>query len=100
MASGQKKIIRLPSGYFCFLSVSLLMYVVSALVGKPHWGEIGHAVIHPQLEINAQSLAMIIGIIGTTIAPWMQFYMQSSVIEKGLKMKEYKYSLYRHYSRV
>ena len=36
---------------------------------------------------------MIIGIIGTTIAPWMQFYMQSSVIEKGLDMKQYKYSL-------
>jgi Mn2+/Fe2+ NRAMP family transporter len=36
---------------------------------------------------------MIIGIIGTTIAPWMQFYMQSSVIEKGLKMKQYKYTL-------
>jgi len=36
---------------------------------------------------------VIIGIIGTTTAPWMQFYMQSSVIEKGLKMKEYKYTL-------
>ena len=36
---------------------------------------------------------MVIGIVGTTIAPWMQFYMQSSVIEKGLKMKNYRYSL-------
>ena len=36
---------------------------------------------------------MVIGVIGTTIAPWMQFYMQSSVIEKGLKMREYKYTL-------
>ena len=36
---------------------------------------------------------MIIGLVGTTIAPWMQFYMQSSVIEKGLKMKQYKYTL-------
>ena len=78
---------------FLLFSVSLLMYVVSALMGKPNWGEIGHAVIHPQLEINTKSMAMIIGIIGTTIAPWMQFYMQSSVIEKGLKMKNYGYSL-------
>jgi Mn2+/Fe2+ NRAMP family transporter len=69
------------------------MYVVSALMGKPHWGEIGHSIIHPQLPVNAQSISMIIGIIGTTIAPWMQFYMQSSVIEKGLKMKQYKYTL-------
>ena len=78
---------------FLLFSVSLLMYVVSALMGKPHWSEIGHSIIHPQLEINTNSLAMIIGIIGTTIAPWMQFYMQSSVIEKGLDMKQYKYSL-------
>lgn len=78
---------------FLLFSVSLLMYVVSALMGKPNWGEIGHAVVHPQFEMNTKSMAMIIGIIGTTIAPWMQFYMQSSVIEKGLKMKNYGYSL-------
>jgi Mn2+/Fe2+ NRAMP family transporter len=69
------------------------MYVVSAFMGKPHWGEIGHAMVHPQMAINTQSMAMIIGIIGTTIAPWMQFYMQSSVIEKGLKMSNFKYTL-------
>jgi Mn2+/Fe2+ NRAMP family transporter len=45
------------------------------------------------LEIDTQSIAMVIGLIGTTIAPWMQFYMQSSVIEKGLKMKNYKYTV-------
>jgi NRAMP (natural resistance-associated macrophage protein)-like metal ion transporter len=78
---------------FLIFSVSLLMYVVSALMGKPQWGEIGRSIVHPQLEINTQSLAIIIGLIGTTIAPWMQFYMQSSVIEKGLKMKNYKYTL-------
>jgi Mn2+/Fe2+ NRAMP family transporter len=78
---------------FLLFSVSLLMYVVSALMGHPHWGEIGHSIIHPKMEMNSQSMAMIIGIIGTTIAPWMQFYMQTSVIEKGLDMKQYKYSL-------
>ncbi len=78
---------------FLIFSLSLLMYVVAAIMGKPHWGEIGHAMVHPDLKVNTQSLAMIIGIIGTTIAPWMQFYMQSSVIEKGLTMKNYKYSL-------
>jgi Mn2+/Fe2+ NRAMP family transporter len=84
---------KIAERIFLLFSVSLLMYVVSALMGKPHWAEIGQAVLHPQMELNAQSLAMIIGIIGTTIAPWMQFYMQSSVIEKGLKMKQFKYSL-------
>ncbi|HEY4786106.1 MAG TPA: Nramp family divalent metal transporter [Bacteroidales bacterium] len=78
---------------FLIFSVSLLTYVVSAVMGKPHWGEIGTAIVHPKFDINASSLAMVIGIIGTTIAPWMQFYMQSSVIEKGLKMKNFKYSV-------
>jgi NRAMP (natural resistance-associated macrophage protein)-like metal ion transporter len=78
---------------FLIFSVSLLMYVVSAIMAKPHWGEIGHAVIHPQLQLNTKSVAMIIGIIGTTIAPWMLFYMQSSVIEKGLKIKNFKFTL-------
>jgi len=84
---------KIAERIFLIFSVSLLMYVVSALMGKPHWSEIGHSIVHPQLEVNTQSIAMIIGIIGTTIAPWMQFYMQSSVIEKGLDMKQYRYSL-------
>jgi len=78
---------------FLIFSVSLLVYIVSAIMGHPHWGEIGTAIVHPHLPINEQSIALTIGIIGTTIAPWMQFYMQSSVIEKGLKMKNYKYSI-------
>ncbi|MCE5346503.1 MAG: Nramp family divalent metal transporter [Bacteroidales bacterium] len=78
---------------FLIFSVSLLTYVVSALMSKPQWSEIGSAIIHPHVERNTQSLAMVIALVGTTIAPWMQFYMQSSVIEKGLKMKNYKYTL-------
>ena len=78
---------------FLVFSVALLMYVVSALMGKPHWGEIGHAIVRPQMKLDTKSISIIIGIIGTTIAPWMQFYMQSSVIEKGLKIKNYKYTL-------
>jgi len=84
---------KIAERIFLIFSVSLLMYVVSALMGEPHWKEIGSSIIHPHMEYNAKYLAMILGIIGTTIAPWMQFYMQSSVIEKGLKMKEFKYTL-------
>ncbi len=84
---------KIAERIFLIFSVALLMYVVSALMGKPHWKEIGVAMVHPNMPINSQSLAMVIGLIGTTIAPWMQFYMQSSVIEKGLKMKNYKYSI-------
>ncbi|MEI6489289.1 MAG: Nramp family divalent metal transporter [Bacteroidota bacterium] len=78
---------------FLVFSVCLLTYIVSAIMGKPHWAEIGNSIVHPQLDMTSQSIALVIGLVGTTIAPWMQFYMQSSVIEKGLKMKNYKYVL-------
>jgi NRAMP (natural resistance-associated macrophage protein)-like metal ion transporter len=84
---------KIAERVFLIFSVSLLTYVISALMGKPHWSEIGSSIIHPQMDVSAKGLAMVIGIVGTTIAPWMQFYMQSSVIEKGLKMKNYKYTL-------
>ncbi|MFN8210031.1 MAG: Nramp family divalent metal transporter [Bacteroidales bacterium] len=84
---------KIAERIFLVFSVSLLTYVVSAIMGKPDWKEIGTAVIHPHMEFTTQSLAMVIGLVGTTIAPWMQFYMQSSVIEKGLKIQNYGYTL-------
>lgn len=78
---------------FLIFSASLLTYVISALMAKPDWGEIGTAIISPGIELNTQSLTVIIALVGTTIAPWMQFYMQSSVIEKGLEMKSYKFTV-------
>jgi NRAMP (natural resistance-associated macrophage protein)-like metal ion transporter len=78
---------------FLLFSAFLLVYVISALLGKPHWNEIGHAMIKPNILYTKDYLVMVIGIIGTTIAPWMQFYMQSAVIEKGLKITDYKYTL-------
>jgi len=84
---------KIAERIFLIFSVSLLTYVVSAIMGKPDWKEIGTAVVHPHVEMNTKSMAMVIGLVGTTIAPWMQFYMQSSVIEKGLEMKNYRYTM-------
>jgi len=78
---------------FLIFSASLLTYVVSAIMSKPEWSEIGSAIIRPRIGFNTQSITVVIALVGTTIAPWMQFYMQSSVIEKGLKMKNYKFTL-------
>ncbi|MDQ7093591.1 Nramp family divalent metal transporter [Desulfosporosinus sp. PR] len=79
---------------FLIFSVFLLSYVVSAIMGKPNWGEIGTSIIHPDIEYNFDYITMVIGLIGTTIAPWMQFYMQSAVIEKGLEIKDYKFTIW------
>jgi len=84
---------KIAERIFLIFSASLLTYVISALMAKPEWGAIGSAIIRPGIEFNTQSLTVIIALVGTTIAPWMQFYMQASVIEKGLKMKNYKYTV-------
>ena len=78
---------------FLIFSAFLLVYVFSALLGKPHWHDIGQAMIKPDIKYTKDYLTIVIGIIGTTIAPWMQFYMQSAVIEKGLTISDYKYTL-------
>lgn len=79
---------------FLLFSVFLLTYVVSALLAGPDWKQIGEAVIQPKIQTDGKYIGMVIGMIGTTIAPWMQFYMQSAVIEKGIKIEEYKYAIW------
>ncbi len=76
---------------FLLLSGFLLLYVVSALMAHPNWGEISQALVHPRVYAGTEYLSLVIGVIGTTIAPWMQFYMQSAVIEKGLTIENYRY---------
>jgi len=69
-----------------------LSYIISGFMGKPDWGEIRSALLTPQLRFNPPFLTMAVGVIGTTIAPWMQFYLQSSVVDKGLKADDYQYT--------
>ncbi len=78
---------------FLFFSFCLFSYIISALMAKPHWSEIGMAVVKPQIHFDHTYFSLMLGIIGTTIAPWMQFYMQSAVIERGTKEEEYKIAL-------
>jgi Mn2+/Fe2+ NRAMP family transporter len=54
--------------------------------------EVAKAMVSPRMEFSGPYLAMIIGVIGTTIAPWMQFYQQASVAEKNISIQDYKYS--------
>lgn len=79
---------------FLVFSVFLFSYVVSALMAKPDWTHIGQAIAKPEIQIDTKYIGMVIGMVGTTIAPWMQFYMQSAVIEKGIKIDEYKYAIW------
>jgi Mn2+/Fe2+ NRAMP family transporter len=84
---------KIAERIFLIFSAALLSYILSALLAGPDWGAIGTAMIRPEIKGDFPWTATVIGIIGTTIAPWMQFYMQSAVIEKKLTIKQYKYTL-------
>jgi len=79
---------------FLFFSFCLLSYIISAALAKPDWREIGRAIIRPEMHFDTGYLSMVLGIVGTTVAPWMQFYMQSAVIEKRIKIQDYKFALW------
>lgn len=73
----------------CLFYVS---YVISGIMAKPHWGTFLRSTVIPSFSFKPDYITMVIGLIGTTIAPWMQFYLQSSIVEKGVTAREYKYS--------
>ena len=74
---------------FLFGCVLYLTYVVSGILVKPDWKEAAIYSVKPMLMLDKDYIYMLIGMVGTTIAPWMQFYLQSAVVEKGISAKEY-----------
>lgn len=77
---------------FLLACLVYVTYIVSGLLAKPDWPVVAHATLVPSFAWSSAYLAMFIGLIGTTIAPWMQFYIQASVVEKGIKPRELRYS--------
>src|SRR5271157_5707737 len=78
-----------------FLAASFfyITYIFAGVLAKPAWMEAVTATVKPpQLAAfkHDSYLYMVIGVVGTTIAPWMQFYLQSSVVEKGITRRQYK----------
>jgi len=69
-----------------------ISYIVSGVMVNPDWGEITTQFLTPTVELTPQYLTLAVGVVGTTIAPWMQFYLQSSVVDKGLKPEDYQYA--------
>jgi NRAMP (natural resistance-associated macrophage protein)-like metal ion transporter len=77
---------------FLVASFVYLAYIVAGVLAHPDWKAAGMATIvppHAHLFRSKTYLYMVIGVVGTTIAPWMQFYLQSSVVEKGIGEKQY-----------
>ena len=77
---------------FLFACVFYVTYVISGFLVKPDWKEAALYSVRPVLLLEPAYIYMLIGMVGTTIAPWMQFYLQAAVVEKGVTAKEYKKS--------
>ncbi len=76
---------------FLIASAIYLSYVASGLMAAPAWGEVARAVVTPSFHFEAGYVTIFITVIGTTIAPWMQFYQQSAIADKGLSIKDFVY---------
>ncbi len=74
------------------LSLIYFAYPVSAFLAKPDWELALKDTIIPQFNSDPGYLVMIVGLIGTTITPWMQFYLQASIVEKGVSKRDYPMS--------
>lgn len=73
--------------------VVYLSYIVSGFLISPNWGEIANAMFLPDIKaISRSDIPIFVGLIGTTITPWMQFYIQSAVVEKGIETKHLMHS--------
>lgn len=67
-------------------------YVASGFLANPPWGEVMEKMVTPSVKFTPSYLNLFIALIGTTITPWMQFYLQSAVADKGISVEQYRYT--------
>lgn len=73
---------------FLALSLVFVTYIVAAFLAGPDWGQAAHDTVVPTFVGDVSFVSLVIAMIGTTIAPWMMFFTQSNVVEKGLTTKD------------
>jgi NRAMP (natural resistance-associated macrophage protein)-like metal ion transporter len=77
---------------FLFATALYSSYIVAGILVKPDWKEAALYSVRPVLMFDPAYIAMLIGMVGTSVAPWMQFYLQAAVVEKGITEKDYRES--------
>jgi Mn2+/Fe2+ NRAMP family transporter len=75
---------------FLGLALVFVTYIASAILAHPDWGAVGRALVTPHLDPSPGILLLMVAVVGTTITPYMQFYLQSAVAEKGIDEEELK----------
>lgn len=74
---------------FLFACVVYVAYIISGFLVEPNWKQAAIDSVRPRLMLDTGYITMLIGMVGTSIAPWMQFYLQAAIVEKGISAKEY-----------
>lgn len=82
---------RKAERFFLILSLVMVSYIITAFLVKPDWGEVIRSTFVPSFSFDRDFVMMFIAMVGTTITPWMQFYHQASVVDKGIDVKHYEY---------
>jgi len=77
---------------FLWACVVYVAYIISGVLVRPNWKQAAIDSVRPVLMLETGYITMLIGMVGTSIAPWMQFYLQAAVVEKGITAKAYKES--------
>ncbi len=75
---------------FIWLTIPFFAYPIAAILAHPDWGEVGHALIVPQVHSSPTFLLLFVAMAGTTITPYMQLYLQSAVVERGATEEDLK----------
>jgi Mn2+/Fe2+ NRAMP family transporter len=75
---------------FLLMSLVFLGYIVSAFLAKPDWKAVGSGLLMPSFSLDYLYLFTLVAVVGTTISPYMQVYVQSSVVEKGVTPEDYR----------
>jgi Mn2+/Fe2+ NRAMP family transporter len=74
---------------FLVMSFAFFTYPIAAILAHPNWLDVAHGFV-PSVQLKSTYLLLLIGTVGTTITPYMQLFIQSSVAEKGVTMEHYK----------
>ncbi len=77
---------------FLIACLFYVAYIISGFLARPDWSLVLDGLARPSLKFSPGSLAMLIALVGTTIAPWMQFYLQAAVVEKNINVRDYKHA--------
>ena len=73
------------------ISMIYLTYVFSGLMADPPWREVVRQIAVPHVRFDSEYILLFITMVGTTITPYMQFYLQSAVVDKGVRIEEYRF---------